>query len=76
VPIADPPPLFVTRRFGAGGHYQLRAPAPAAIARGAESGAEMGAYAGQMNPIKLDSLAAKSSEYMPFGLIPLFVMET
>jgi hypothetical protein len=36
----------------------------------------MGAYAAQMNPIKLDSLAAKAGEYMPFGLIPLFVMET
>jgi hypothetical protein len=76
VTVADPTPLFVSRRFGDGAYYQLSAAAPAAIARGAESGAEMGAYAAQMNPIKLDSLAAKAGEYMPFGLIPLFVMET
>jgi hypothetical protein len=76
VVVSDPGPLFVSRRFGDGAYYQLSAAAPAAIVRGAESGAEMGAYAAQMNPIKLDSLAAKVSEYMPFGLIPLFVMET
>jgi hypothetical protein len=74
--VLDPAPLFVSRRFGDGGYYQLSDAAAAAIATGAKSGSEMGAWCAQMNPVKRVSLAAKVDEYMPFGLIPIFVTET
>ena len=44
--------------------------------RGAENGSEIGAFSGLLNPIKLASLQAKVEEYMPFGLIPMYIMET
>jgi hypothetical protein len=68
--------LFTSRRFGDAGYGQLSETAPAAVARGAENGSEMGAFAGLLNPVKLDSLQAKVLEHLPFGLIPIYVMET
>ena len=50
--------------------------APPALARGAESGSEIGAWSGLNNTIKLDSLSHKVEEYLPFGLIPSFVRQT
>jgi hypothetical protein len=44
--------------------------------RGAENGAEMGAYNALIHSIKLDSLQAKVEEYMPFGLLPVYIFET
>jgi hypothetical protein len=72
----DPSGLFLSTTFGAPAYACLSAIAPATIARGAESGSEMGAYSSQLVPIKLDSLATKVDEYMPFGLVPMFIPET
>lgn len=72
----DARPYFTSRRFGDPGYAQLSAAAPERIQRGAESGSEMGAFGFTATPIKLDGLAAKVTEYLPFGLIPLFLFET
>jgi len=74
--LTDDRSLFASRRFGDPGYLQLSAAAPAEIATGAEDGSEMGAFSAQCNPIKLQGLTAKAEEYMPFGLIPLFVTES
>ncbi|MFO1302119.1 MAG: hypothetical protein U1F54_00225 [Burkholderiales bacterium] len=74
--IADTGHYFTSRRFGDPGYAQLSDSAPEFIVRGAESGAEIGAWASLINPIKHDSLLAKTGEYMPFGLIPALVHET
>lgn len=74
--IDKPNLLFTSTRFGDPGYMQLSAVAPASIVRGAENGAEMGVYNALINPIKLDSLRAKVEEYMPFGLLPVYILET
>jgi hypothetical protein len=45
-------------------------------ARGGSEVTEMGACTTLLNPIKLDSLRAKVDEFLPFGLIPMFITET
>jgi hypothetical protein len=75
-PLADTAHIFTSRRFGQPGYGQLSSTAPLEIQRGAENGSEMGAFSSLLNPIKLDSLRAKVEEYMPFGLIPIFIEET
>ncbi|MCM1982220.1 hypothetical protein [Lyngbya confervoides] len=67
---------FVSRRFGDPGYGQLSDRAPLSIVRGAENRAEMGAFNHLFNPIKLDDLRAKMSEFMPFGLIAQFIHQT
>jgi hypothetical protein len=67
---------FSSRRFGDPGFAQLSDTAPVAIARGAENGSEMGAFSSLLNPIKFDGLRTKIDEYMPFGLIPIFINRT
>ncbi len=67
---------FTSRRFGDPGYAQLSDTVPAAIARGAENGSEMGAFSALLNPIRFDGLRAKIDEYMPFGLIPIFINRT
>ncbi|HRI61426.1 MAG TPA: hypothetical protein PK228_16915 [Saprospiraceae bacterium] len=67
---------FTSRRFGDPGYAQLSDTAPAALQRGAENGSEMGAFSSLLNPIKFDGLKTKIEEYMPFGLIPIFINET
>jgi hypothetical protein len=74
--LIDPDPIFTSTKFGQPGYAQLSQAAPTEILRGAENGSEIGAFSGLLNPIKLDSLRAKIDEYMPFGLIPIFIMET
>lgn len=68
--------LFVSTRFGNPAFVQLSENAPEEIKTGAENKAEMGAYNGLLNEIKLKSLHAKVEEYMPFGLLPVYVFET
>ncbi|HVL26286.1 MAG TPA: hypothetical protein VM450_19500 [Thermomicrobiales bacterium] len=72
----DQDPLFTSRRFGAPGYGQLSDAAPAAVRRGAENGSEIGAFSSLMNPIRFDGLQAKVDEYLPFGLIPIYLPET
>ncbi len=67
---------FTSCRFGDPGYAQLSEAAPEDILRGAENGSEIGAFCSLINPIKLDGLRTKIEEYMPFGLIPLFIKET
>lgn len=67
---------FTSRRFGDPGFAQLSDTAPNNLVRGAENGSEMGAFSGLLNPTKLDGLKAKIDEYMPFGLIPIFINKT
>jgi hypothetical protein len=68
--------IFTSRRFGQPGYGQLSESAPAFLQRGAESGSEIGAFSALNQPIKADSLAKKVEEYMPLGLIPIFINET
>jgi hypothetical protein len=67
---------FTSRRFGDPGYAQLSDTVPHNIRRGAEDASEMGAFSNLLNPIKLDGLKAKIDEYMPFGLIPIFINKT
>lgn len=68
--------FFTSRTFGDPGYAQLSATAPDEIARGADNRGEMGAFNLLLNPIKLDDLETKVLEFMPFGLIPQFILET
>jgi len=68
--------VFTSRTFGHPGFAQLSATAPANLARGAENRGEIGAYNRLLNPIKLDDLETKVLEFMPFGLIPQFILES
>ena len=74
--LLDPGSIFSSTQFGQPGYAQLSLAAPEELLRGAENGSEIGAFSSLLNPIKLDSLRAKIDEYMPFGLIPMFIMET
>ncbi len=67
---------FTSRRFGDPGYAQLSETAPVVLSRGAENGSEMGAFCNLLNAIKFDGLHNKIDEYMPFGLIPVFINET
>ena len=68
--------IFTSRNFGRPGYGQLSKTAPPELYRGAENDSEIGAFSSLINPIKSDSLKAKVDEYMPFGLIPIFIQET
>ena len=46
------------------------------IAAGAQNGAEMGAFAREMNPIKERGLLIKYQEFMPAGLVAVLVYVT
>ncbi|CAN5282320.1 hypothetical protein BH09MYX1_BH09MYX1_28280 [soil metagenome] len=67
---------FHSRLFGHPGYAQLGASAPIQLRRGGENGLEMGAFRDLYTPLKLDDLQKKVEEYMPFGLIPIFLLET
>lgn len=68
--------FFTSTRFGDAGYSQLSESAPEMILRGAENGSEIGVFSSLINPIKRDGLLVKIEEYMPFGLIPVFIFET
>jgi hypothetical protein len=68
--------FFTSRRFGDSGYAQLSQSASQSLLNGAESGSEIGAFSGLLSPIRLDGLRTKVDEYMPFGLIPVFLFET
>jgi len=74
--LTDVASLFTSTRFGDAGFAQLSDAAPRTLTRGAENGAEIGVFSGEINPIKEDSLTAKVEEYMPFGLLPFVVHES
>ncbi len=67
--------LFSSLRFGDPDFGRLGDRAPEAIRRGGENGSEIGAFNSLLSPIKFDSLQAKVNEYMPFGLIPIYIFQ-
>ena len=67
---------FTSRRFGDPGFAQLSDTAPDILMSGAENGSEIGVFGNLMNSIKFDGLKTKIDEYMPFGLIPIFINKT
>lgn len=69
-------PVFSSTRFGDPGYAWLAESAPDELRRGAENGSELGAFSAALNPIKEDSLLRKAEEYLPFGLVPIFIRET
>jgi hypothetical protein len=83
-------PLFTETDFGQPGYAQLlpeadasilpggtgAAPTLPSILRGAEDGSEMGAFAGDRNPVKERGLLIKFQEFMPTGLVPVLVYVT
>jgi hypothetical protein len=68
--------VFASGRFGQPGYAQLSSTAPVELQRGAENGSEIGAFNRLLTPIRFDDLRVKIDEYMPFGLIPIFIFET
>ena len=68
--------LFTSQQFAHHGYAQLSQAAPQQISQGAENGSEMGAFCSELAAIKQANLETKINEYMPFGLIPLFIFET
>ena len=74
--INDANSMFVSNEFGQPNYAQLSEQAPAEIQEGAENGAGMGVFNSLITPIKQKGLERKVNEYMPFGLIPLFINET
>ena len=70
------PPLFNSRRFGRPAYLQLGAACPTEILAASESAAEVGAFAGRLNAIRLGNLRLKLQEFMPVGLTPVIIAET
>lgn len=68
--------FFLSRRFGDPNFARLSQTAPSFLRTGAENGSELGAYSGLLEPIKHNNLRRKVEEYLPFGLLPVFVLET
>jgi hypothetical protein len=73
---AVPNHFFASRRFGDPGYAQLSETAPVEIVRGGENRSEIGAFNRELASIKLDDLKAKVNEFMPFGLIAQYIIET
>lgn len=67
--------LFVSRRFADPAYATLSPRAHAALRSGSEEGSEIGAFCGELGPIKFDSLRTKVEEYMPFGRLPAYLRE-
>jgi hypothetical protein len=69
-------PVFNSRHFGSPVYAQLASGCPAAILSASESRAEIGAFAGAQNTIRLRALQTKLQEFMPAGLSAVVVAET
>jgi hypothetical protein len=65
-----------SQRFGDAEYAQLSDVAPAKLLSGGEEGYEIGAFASLLNPFKQQDLETKVQEYMPFGLISIFIHQT
>jgi hypothetical protein len=75
-------PLFRSRDFGRPDYAQLRESVDeailtgrdgASIVGGAENGSEMGAFARERIQLKRRGLVQKFAEYMPVGLVPVWI---
>ena len=67
---------FNSRRFGDYSYAQLSDLAPEKLLSGGDEEFEMGAFSKLLNPFKIHDLEVKVEEYMPFGLIPIFIHQT
>ncbi len=74
--IIDQNTLFISTLFGQPNYAQLSEAASSVLRLGGDNGADIGAFNDLVTPIKQNSLATKLDEYMPFGLVPLFIYET
>ncbi len=61
-------PLFVTRKYGQSGYYQLTLDCPAEISRGAESESEMGAFHDLYHPQRRARLRHRLQEFTPANM--------
>ena len=61
-------PRFISLTFGTPGYARLAPSCTHTIGMGADDGAEMGAYHGTLEPLKLQRLTLWLDEYMRFGL--------
>jgi hypothetical protein len=84
VTVAPQAALFRTRDFGRPNYARLKDDADlsitsgregASILTGAENGSEMGAFALEKIPLKRRGLSQKFAEFMPIGLMPVFIDE-
>jgi hypothetical protein len=85
VAIAPAPGIFASEAFGEPAYGQLLDSADGAILdaagvdsllRGAETGAQMGAYSADLDALKEQALLSKYTEYMPLGMTPVVVHVT
>jgi len=70
------PHWFTSLKFGHPDYGQLSETSPPELSIGSENGCEIGAFNKLINPVKKESLHKKVEEYMPFGLVPIFLKET
>jgi hypothetical protein len=66
--VARVKPAFTSRRYGDPGYMQLRGRVPAAIRRGADDEAAMGAFHDLYEPQRLANLRVRLEEYLRVGL--------
>jgi hypothetical protein len=69
-------PAFNSLRYGRPDYAQLAAACPREILTASEAGAEVGAFSGTLNTIRLNNLRTKLGEFMPVGLSAVVVAET
>jgi hypothetical protein len=69
-------PAFTSVRYGEPGYAQLALEGPGETARGADDGAEMGAFCHLRQPQREANLRLRLEEYLPFGLEPGLVYVT
>ncbi|WP_367324320.1 hypothetical protein [Streptomyces sp. HUAS ZL42] len=65
--LSHPRPLFTSERYGTPWYCQSADPCPEQIRRGADDGAEMGAFHDLYRPQREDGLRARLAEYTPAG---------
>jgi hypothetical protein len=63
-------------RYGRPDYAQLAAGCSEQILTASEQGAEVGAFAGGQNTVRLKNLRLKLQEFMPVGLSAMVVAET
>jgi hypothetical protein len=61
-------PVFYSLQYGRPAYCQLAAACPPEILTASEAGAEVGAFADNLNAIRLSNLALKIQEFLPAGL--------
>jgi hypothetical protein len=69
-------PLFNSLRLERPDYAQLAAGAPYELLSAGENGAEVGAFAGALNTIRLQNLEIKLREFLPAGLTAVVIGET